>query len=50
MSQDFEYDAVDWDDQWDSVGERDEEERWFDADDDDDVPMAEGDRSGTPDY
>ncbi|KZV84265.1 hypothetical protein EXIGLDRAFT_753970 [Exidia glandulosa HHB12029] len=46
---DFDYDSVDWNDEWDSIAERDNEERWFDADDDDDM-VVDIDRSGTPDY
>ncbi|EJD44167.1 hypothetical protein AURDEDRAFT_145195 [Auricularia subglabra TFB-10046 SS5] len=45
----FEYDDIDWDDKWDTIGDQDAEDRWFDEDDEDDAPM-EIDRPTTPDY
>jgi hypothetical protein len=32
--QDFDYGRIDWDDRWD-IQSRDEEDRWFQEDDDD---------------
>jgi len=47
--QGFEYDDVDWNDNFDLDLDRQREDAWFDEDDEEDGSMNI-DRSGTPDY